>query len=477
MAIEEMDVPPAALDTLGQDRRFLGHPIGLAYLAFTEAWERFSYYGMQTLLVLYMTNRLLLPGHVENIAGFVPFRRALEGAYGPLTLVALSSAIFGLYASMVYLTPILGGVIADRLLGKTRTVILGASLMAAGHFLMAFEYSFLAALLCLVLGVGCFKGNLASQVGGLYKAGDTRTADAFQIYYIAINAGVIISPLICGTLGEKLGWHWGFGAAGVGMVLGLAIYLAGRRHLPRDAVVKRADKVVRPPLAAPQLRAIVLLVALLPVLAVASIGNQEIFNAYLIWGEANYQFNMGGFIVPTSWLITLDSIVSVSFLFISIAFWRWYATRRVEPDEMAKITIGIFLSGIGVLALALGAAGAAASGGKVSLVYALTFHIINSAGFANIFPVSLALYARAAPPALSSTMIGVYYLFLFMANMLVGKLGGLLDKMPAWQFWAMHAGLIFAAGLVFLIARLVFGGLLTPQDQEEGSARTAARSA
>jgi len=189
-----------------EDRSFVGHPRGLAYIAFTEAWERFSYYGMQTLLVLYMVNRLLHSGHVENILGFGPFRRFLEFLYrGHLDIQPLSSAIFGLYTAFVYVTPIIGGLIADRWLGRTRAVIIGASLMAVGQFLVGSEITFLVALACLLAGVGLLKGNLASQVGGLYATGDNRRADAFQIYYIFINAGVIISPLIVGTLGEKVG--------------------------------------------------------------------------------------------------------------------------------------------------------------------------------------------------------------------------------------------------------------------------------
>src|SRR5437899_5973596 len=193
---------------------------------------------MQSLLVLYMVHQLLHPGHIEHIAGFAPFRHFLEFIYrGPLSVQALASAIFGLYTGLVYLTPIGGGLLADRVIGRTRTVTLGALLMAAGHFLMAFDVTFLLALMCLLTGVGCFKGNLASQVGALYATGDNRRADAFQIYYIFINGGVIAAPLIAGTLGEKVGWHWGFGAAGVGMLIGLSIYLSGRKYLPPDSPV------------------------------------------------------------------------------------------------------------------------------------------------------------------------------------------------------------------------------------------------
>ena len=475
MSIEEMEAVPGTARPFRGRSEFLGHPvrpfhpIGLFYLAFTEAWERFSYYGMQTLLVLYMTSQLLKPGHIERIAFFSPFRRALEGVYGPLDLIALSSAIFGLYTSFVYLTPIAGGLLADRLLGRRRTIVSGALLMSAGHFLMAFDASFLLALLCLVLGVGCFKGNIASQVGALYPPEDNRRADAFQIFYIAINAGVIISPLVCGTLGEKVGWHWGFGAAGVGMLLGLAIYLAGRRHLPSDRVVAPAERHEQPvassPMTSDEKKAIALLLLLLPVLAFASVGNQEIFNAYLLWGQATYDFTLFGWTIPTSYLITLDSVVSVSFLFLSVAFWRWYATHRREPDEIAKMTIGTFVSAVGLLALVAAAAHAAATGERVSLWYALAFHAINSAGFANVFPVSLALYARAAPPRFSATIIGVYYLFLFGANTLVGWIGGWLGKMPATSFWGLHAAMVGGAGVVFLLTKLAFGKVLAPTER------------
>src|SRR4030095_14290838 len=248
-----------------EDRSFIGHPRGLAYIAFTEAWERFSYYGMQALLVLYMVNRLLNPGHIEHIAGFGPFRHWIEIFRGSLSVQALASTIFGLYTGLVYLTPIAGGFIADRFLGRPRTITIGALLMSAGHFLMAFDFTFLLALTCLLTGVGCFKGNLASQVGALYSPGDNRRADAFQIYYLFINGGVIISPLITGTLGEKVGWHWGFGAAGVGMVIGLTIYLAGRKHLPPDSPVveEREKHIPKTPMTRRDKIAIIVLLALL----------------------------------------------------------------------------------------------------------------------------------------------------------------------------------------------------------------------
>jgi len=453
-----------------EDRSFVGHPRGLGYIAFTEAWERFSYYGMQTLLVLYMVNRLLHSDHVEHIIGFGPFRRFLEFLYrGHLDIQPLSSAIFGLYTAFVYVTPIIGGLIADRWLGRTRAVIIGALLMAVGQFLVASEVTFLVALACLLAGVGLLKGNLASQVGGLYATGDNRRADAFQIYYIFINAGVIISPLIVGTLGEKVGWAWGFDAAGVGMLIAIAIYLSGRKYLPTDspAVQEKeatAASAVKTKLTRHDWMAIVALLVLLPVLTIAIIPNNQIFNAYLVWAQDHANLVFFGKTIPTTWLITLDSIVSVSFLFLAVLFWRWWSKKFPEPTEINKIAIGSLIAVTGMLSLVVGATIAARTGEKVSIGWLIAFHVLNSAGFANVFPVSLALYARVAPPSLSGTIIGIYYVAFFLANFSVGWIGGFLEKMPATQFWLLHATLAGTAGVIFLVAGKLFGHLLAPGD-------------
>lgn len=467
MAIEEMEALPA-MARIEDQPHFMGHPIGLYFISFTEAFERFSYYGMQVLLVLYMVKQLLLEPHVGRIAGFEPFRHALSHLYGTATSDAmLASHIFGLYTSLVYLTPILGGIIADRWLGKTRAVTLGASMMAVGHFLMAFDFSFLLALLMLVLGVGLLKGNLASQVGYLYPPGDTRAADGFQIYYIGINAGVIIAPLICGWLGEDVGWHYGFGAAGVGMLIGLTIYLTGRKYLPPDPKADTgAPRQPRAALSRRDWQVLIILIAMLPVLAVGSIGNQELYNAYLLWADRTYDFNLFGFRMPTTFLATLDAAVSVLFLIAVVAFWRWYAKRWKEPDDISKVALGCFISSTAFIILALVAAHAAATHTKVSLWVALPVHTINSIGFANVFPVSLALYSRASPRAIAATMLGVYYLFLFGANTLTGWIGGWLTIMPPLQFWGLHAAMIIAAGVVFVIVKLLFGRLLTAAEDD-----------
>jgi POT family proton-dependent oligopeptide transporter len=453
-------VPPGA--KTDSDRAFLGHPRGLGYIAFTEAWERYSYYGMQTLLVLYMTKQLLLPGHVENIAGFPAFRALIESFRGPVSIVALSSTIFGLYTGLVYLTPILGGLIADRWLGRTRTITIGAILMAAGHFLMAFDYSFLLALLCLLLGVGLFKGNLASQVGALYAPEDLRRADAFQIYFLFINGAVIAAPLTAGTIGEIYGWHYGFGLAGFGMVIGLVIYLAGRKWLPAETDRSPgAAKVARPGLTRDERTAVTILILLLPVLAIGAIGNQQIFNAYMLWVPDHVNLVFFGKTMPTTWLVTLDAIVSVSFLAGAVAFWRLWAKKFKEPSEITKITLGLALSAVAALCLAM-AGVISASGGKAGIGWVLAFELFNSAGFANIFPVGLALYARVAPQAVAGTIMGVYYLHLFACNNFVGWLGGLVEKMSGTNFWLLHAALIGGACLVMLLTGRFAGRLMNP---------------
>src|SRR5689334_1988402 len=218
-----------------------GHPRALAFLFTTEMWERFSYYGMRALLVLYMVKYLLHQGQIEHVIGIASLRHFLEAMFGPLGVQPFSSHIYGLYTGLVYLTPFFGGLLADRVLGQHRTVILGAALMAAGHFMMAFEQLFLFALLLLILGNGAFKPNISAQVGTLYAPGDPRRDRAYSIFYVGINVGAFLAPLICGTLGEELGWHYGFTAAGVGMTIALAIYLYALPGLPPDELHKAAE--------------------------------------------------------------------------------------------------------------------------------------------------------------------------------------------------------------------------------------------
>jgi proton-dependent oligopeptide transporter, POT family len=195
-------------------RTLIGHPRGLFYLAFTEAWERFSFYGMMGLLALYMVDQLLLPEHAVHVAGLADLRTALEAIVGPLSTQAFASQIFGLYTGLVYFTPLFGGLIADRWIGQRNAVVLGALSMSAGHIAMAFDRSFLVALLLLIIGSGLLKGNIAAQVGGLYPPEDeARRTHGYVLFSTGINIGGVIGPVLCGLLAQLYGWHYGFGIA------------------------------------------------------------------------------------------------------------------------------------------------------------------------------------------------------------------------------------------------------------------------
>lgn len=436
----------------GDDTAFFGHPKGLLYIALTEGAERFSYYSMQTLLVLYMVKHLLVGGHAEAVWGL---GWLTAWRYHGLGGQPLASAIFGDYASLVFLTPILGGWLADRWLGRRAALLAGSAIMALGHALMAFEGCFIIAMALMIVGVGLFKGNIASQLGELYQPDDPRRAMGFQVFYIALNLAVIVAPLISGTMGERLGWHWGFGAAGVVMLAGLVLYhhatpwLPPQRRAAPDASpttgLTRADW--------PRLAAIGLLI---PAQAMVLLINMQIYNAYMVWVDARFALSAFGWTIPTSWVVTLDAAISFPMLLGVIAFWRWHArTTGKETDELTRMIIGGLFMVVGALCLVIAAQ--APAGARIGLFWPVLFHVFNNIGTAHIMPLGLALFVRLAPPALNATVVGVYYLTFFLANQAVGITGGWLGAMPATQFWLMHAASSAAGLVLFGVVRLVLG--------------------
>lgn len=446
------------------DRAFLGHPKGLGYLGFVEGCERFSYYSMQTLLVLYMTKYLLLPEHMGGVLG-LDWVKSFTGLDGQ----PLASKIFGTYTSLVYLTPIAGGIIADRWLGRRATLIAGGVIMSIGHFLMAIEGAFLFALMSLIVGVGLFKGNIASQVGELYDEDDNRRAMAFQIFYIFINVSVIAAPLISGTLGQDVGWHYGFGTAGIVMVLGLLLYLKAGPYLPADNKPDRSGKSERPKMQADDWPRLIALLLLVPVLAVAMLTNQEIFNAYLVWADAKFTLTLFGVHFLSSWMITIDAALSFSMLVAVAAFWKVFGDRTgKEPDELGKMIIGSLFVIAGGLSLYMGAL--TAGDGKVGMFWPLMFHLLNSIGFANIMPVSLALFSKLAPKAINATVIGIYYLAFFAANYMVGTVGGWYSSMPTPQFWLVHVGSATVGLAAFVAFKLFLGHMIAHEEPQRADA-------
>jgi POT family proton-dependent oligopeptide transporter len=442
-------------------KSLFGHPRGLLFIAGTELWDRISFHGMQALLVLYMAEQLLLPGHVDHVVGFAAFRKTIEFVTGPLSRQALATQIFGLYIGLIYFTPALGGLLGDRVLGRVRAVSLGALLMTAGHFCLAFDQSFLLALLLLILGAGCLRGNLSPQVGELYAKDDRRRGTAFQIYGAMVNLGAFIAPLVTGALGATYGWHVAFAFAGFGMLLGLAIYLSGRRDLPPEP--PRRALATRPPLTAEQHRIVWLLVALVPIAALFWIAQSQIWNTYNLWVRDHIALRFGTWTMPVPWLQSLDGLAPFVCLPPMLMFWRWQARRGTEPNEFTKMAIGCWIFGAATLLLAGGSL-AAGTSGRASLLWAIGFHLGSNVGWLFYAPTATALVSRAAPQSLNATMIGVYSLSVFLGSVLSGRLGSLYERWPASEFWLLHACLVGLCGVLVL----GFGMLMRPALRRAG---------
>jgi POT family proton-dependent oligopeptide transporter len=431
-----------------RSRTFFGEPLALGYLSFTEAWERFSYYGMTALLVLYMSQTLLLPGHVEDIAGFAGFRTVLETLFGPMTTLALASQIMGLYTGLVYFTPVLGGWLADRWLGRRIAVAIGAVLMSAGHLAMAFDASFLLALLLLIVGCGLLKGNISTQVGELYPetAGEARTR-AFAIFSIGINVGAVAGPLVCGLLAQIYGWHAGFALAGVLMIAGLFTYLAGLRLLPEDRPRRQAAKTQRR-LSAHEWRIVAALGGVAALTIFQTVAYMQNTNLGLIWIDRNVDLDLMGFRLPVAWFNSVDSLASILGVPLLFALWRRQAAKGTEPGDIGKIAVGAFLAaGANLLLVA-----ACTGGGRTHVIVPLAYDFILGIAFLYYWPTLLALVSRIAPAAVKSTLMGAVFLSLFVGNFAVGWIGTFYESMTPSAFWALHATIAAAGGAISLLA-------------------------
>jgi proton-dependent oligopeptide transporter, POT family len=430
----------------GGDESVGGHPRGLFYLAFTEAWERFSYYGMTALLALFMVNQLLLPGHVENIAGFPEFRAAIELLTGSLSTQALASTIFGLYSGFVYFTPLLGGIVADRWIGQRNAVVIGALSMSAGHVAMIFDESFLLALLLLVVGSGFLKGNISAQVGALYARQDeVRRTRGFIIFSTAINAGAVAGPLLCGLLAQVYGWHYGFGIAAVFMLLGLATYLHGFRYLPAR-VERQSYEGVR--LSANDRHIVYALIIVMVITMFQSTAFYQIYNVMPIWIQQHVAPDIGGFRIPIPWYSSINSVFSI--LGVPVLFWLWgrQARRHREPSELGKIGIGAWIAAASNLLLV--AAIVAYDGAQIHPIWPFLYSAGLGISFLYYWPTLLALVSRTAPAKVNATLMGFAFMSLFVSNNMIGWIGSFYGKMPPVEFWAMHAGIATIGGLLVL---------------------------
>jgi proton-dependent oligopeptide transporter, POT family len=424
-----------------------GHPKGLYFLAFTETWERFSYYGMTALVVLYMVNQLLLPGHVEHIVGFAQLRSGMESLSGPLSPQALASQLFGLYAGMVYFTPLLGGMLADRWIGQRNAVVIGALSMFAGHIAMAFDESFLLALLLLVLGSGLLKGNISAQVGALYPRDDeARRSRGFVIFSTGINIGAVLGPLVCGALALYFGWHTGFGVAAVFMLAGLITYLTGYKYLP--ARVARTVEQQQQPLTAADWRVIGALIAVIVISILPSLAYTQHFNVMPVWIQQHVALDVGSWHIPVPWFQSIDSLTSTLSAAPLLWLWRRQAARGGGPGDIDKIAIGSWIGAGSNLMLA--GAIYAAGGQLLHPIWPFLYCIGLGLTFIYYWPAMLALVSRAAPARVNSTMVGLVFVNLFVTNLLVGWIGGRYERMSPMNFWSLHAAMGVAGGLVLM---------------------------
>lgn len=429
-----------------------GHPKGLMFLAMTEAWERFSFYGMRALLILYMVQELLLPGRIEGVAGMDAYRGVIEGLFGPLSTQAFASQTFGLYAGFVYFTPLFGGLIADRWLGAKKTVMIGIALMTAGHFAMAFDASFLLALLLLVLGSGCLKGNIAAQVGHLYpRQEEALRSRGYTIFSTGINIGAVIGPLACGLVAQVWGWHYGFGLAGVMMLVAAAVYFAGLRHFAEEKPVaaKVAAGNVAAPLTGSEWKMIALVVTVMFMIMFQFLAYDQMYNVGMIWVADQVVLDTALGTVPVPWFASADALSAVIVVPFLIALWRAQARRDAEPGDLGKMAVGaaIMAASMGVLALGDFLAGEA----KTSIIYPALAFSLTGIAFMWTWPTMLALTSRRAPAKVNALMMASAYLTAFVTSVGAGYVARFYEAMGAWQFFAMNALVSLGGAVLFVL--------------------------
>lgn len=433
-------------------KEYFGHPAGLFILFFTEMWERFSYYGMRALLVLYMTDYLLTdPERAYNVFGYRALESTLTSVFGELSVQAMSSQIYGIYTGLVYFTPLFGGIIADKYLGQHRTVYLGGLLMAIGHFLMASEEMFLLALVFLILGNGAFKPNISTQVGNLYAEGDTRRDGAFTIFYMGINLGAFFSPLVCGTLGQTVGWHWGFGAAGVGMLLGLVVYWMGSGLVPKDIRHQAQDsgEDLSRPLTREEWRR----VGALAVLCILNLFFWAIFeqqgNTLQLWADRRTDWSLMGLTIPSTWYQSFNPAMIFIFAPLVSMIWLRQSKRNAEPSSVVKMGIGCMLCGAAYICM-IAAANIVPDGERGSVLWLTMTTWLFTMGELYLSPIGLSLVTKVAPRPILSMMMGMWFLSSFFGNYLAGYLGTFYEKMSNDSFFMMLTAMGVLTGITFI---------------------------
>jgi POT family proton-dependent oligopeptide transporter len=405
---------------------WFGQPRGLTILFLTNMWEQFSYFGMRALLVYYMTTTLLFDQEK-------------------------SSSIYGFYTAFAYFTPIIGGTIADRWLGKRRAVIIGATIMAAGHFMMAFEPAFYFALATIALGNGLFLPTLPSQINDLYHADDPRRPWAYNVYYVGVNVGAFLAPLICGFLGETYGWHYGFGAAGVGMVAGLVIYLWGQRYLPAE------QSHVQPVLPASSgahtgRDTAMLLLGIGVAVTVFRAAYEQIGNTFALWMRDDVDRVIAGVEVGASMFFSLNPLLVMVVTPLLLARWKRQAQQGRELSVMQKMATGALMVAASYLIVA--AAEAVSGQGSAHWLWLLTFFVVFTLGELYILPNGLGIFARLAPPKLGASTVAAWYFAIFTGSLAAGQVGRLWSRIDHIPFFILIAAIATgAAVLLYLLDR------------------------
>jgi POT family proton-dependent oligopeptide transporter len=431
-------------DTIRDHRTFLGHPVGLFVLFFTEMWERFSYYGMRGLLKLYMANYLFVtarqllqggtarvPGNPSMVMGWETISHFINS--DPSTPPGVyASVLYGWYTGLVYLTPVFGGYIADRYWGQRKTVFVGGILMAIGHFMMAFENWFFFALLFLIIGNGAFKPNISTQVGSLYPEGDPRRDGAFTIFYMGINLGAFICNLVCGTLAMYKGWDWGFGAAGVGMCIGLVVYTFGQKFLAADNVMiaksEHDPAEVKQPLDAGEWKRVWALIGLCALNVVFWAVYEQQGNTMQSFVDDHTAWPIiGGFQVPSTWFQSFNPLFIFLFAPVLDMFWQWQQKRGKEPSSVTKMAIGSVILGLSFIVMVYNGTLITDATPKASWIWPVLCILLVTIGELYLSPIGLSLVTKVSPVRIVSLMMGIWFTSSFFGNILSGYVGILYE--------------------------------------------------
>lgn len=397
-------------------RNLFGHPPGLTVLFTTQMWAEFSFFGLQALLVYYMTKQL----------GFSQ---------------AKSSLIYGAYGSAAFFSPFFGGLIADRWLGRTKSVIIGGLMMMCGHFAMAFPALLFPALALVALGNGLFIPPLAIQVGSLYADNDPRKAYAYSAYYMGINLGGFLAPLVCGTLGEIYGWHWGFTAAGVGMGIGLIIYCSFLRLLPAEPS-RRAIAADEKASIAPVIRRhVVILVLMIAMVVLFRVGYEQSGNVIALWVSdfTDRSLDLAGLhlMIPATWFQSINPLLIIVGTPLLIRFWRARHEKETVSSLLRRMATGCLIAAGAMLVMVAAALASGAGGGRVSSLWVFAYFVLLTLGELFVIPVGLTLVESLAPVRFASMAMGAWYIAKFLGSLLAGIMGAYWLRIPAAAFFGL----------------------------------------